>query len=93
TGRLMGSFAQETADKYNVTREEMDAYAIESLQRAQAAIKDGSLDSEIVPVTVTTRKGETVVKDDEQPLTANLDKIPGLRPAFRKDGTITAANA
>jgi acetyl-CoA C-acetyltransferase len=93
TGRLMGSFAQETADKYNVTREEMDAYAIESLKRAQAAIKDGSLASEIVPVTVTTRKGETVVKDDEQPLTANLDKIPGLRPAFRKDGTITAANA
>ncbi|MND78711.1 Acetyl-CoA acetyltransferase [compost metagenome] len=93
TGRLMGSFAQETADKYSVTREEMDAYAIESLKRAQAAIADGSLAAEIVPVTVVTRKGEVVVKDDEQPLTANLDKIPGLKPAFRKDGTITAANA
>ncbi len=93
TGRLMGSFAQETADKYGITREEMDAYAIESLKRAQAAIQSGELASEIVPVTVTSRKGEVVVKDDEQPLTANLDKIPGLRPAFRKDGTITAANA
>ena len=93
TGRLMGSFAQETADKYGITREEMDAYAIESLKRAQAAIKDGSLASEIVPVTVSTRKGEVVVSDDEQPLTANLDKIPTLRPAFKKDGTITAANA
>ncbi|MBJ7548442.1 acetyl-CoA C-acyltransferase, partial [Pseudomonas sp. OA3] len=93
TGRLMGSFAQETADQYGITREEMDAYAIESLRRAQAAIKDGSLDAEIVPVTVTSRKGEVVVKDDEQPLTANLDKIPALKPAFKKDGTITAANA
>ena len=93
TGRLMGSFAQETADKYGVTREEMDAYAIESLKRAQAAIADGSLAAEIVPVTVTSRKGESVVKDDEQPLTANLEKIPSLKPAFRKDGTITAANA
>ncbi|MAE22787.1 MAG: acetyl-CoA C-acyltransferase [Pseudomonas sp.] len=93
TGRLMGSFAQETADQYGISREEMDAYAIESLRRAQAAIKDGSLDAEIVPVTVTSRKGEVVVKDDEQPLTANLDKIPALKPAFKKDGTITAANA
>ena len=93
TGRLMGSFAQETADKYGITREEMDAYAIESLKRAQAAIQSGDLASEIVPVTVTSRKGEVVVKDDEQPLTANLDKIPGLKPAFKKDGTITAANA
>lgn len=93
TGRLMGSFAQETADKYGITREEMDAYAIESLKRAQAAIQNGELASEIVPVTVTSRKGEVVVKDDEQPLTANPDKIPGLKPAFKKDGTITAANA
>jgi acetyl-CoA C-acetyltransferase len=93
TGRLMGSFAQETADKYGITREEMDAYAIESLKRAQAAIQSGELTSEIVPVTVTSRKGEVVVKHDEQPLTANLDKIPGLKPAFKKDGTITAANA
>src|SRR3990167_8569420 len=93
TGRLMGSFAQETADKYGISREEMDAYAIESLKRAQKAIADGSLTAEIVPVTVTSRKGEVVVKDDEQPLNANLEKIPGLKPAFRKDGTITAANA
>ncbi|MEO4046257.1 acetyl-CoA C-acyltransferase [Pseudomonas sp. CAU 1711] len=93
TGRLMGSFAQETADKYGITREEMDAYAIESLKRAQAAIQSGELASEIVPVTVTSRKGEVLVKDDEQPLTANLDKIPSLKPAFKKDGTITAANA
>ena len=93
TGRLMGSFAQETADQYGITREDMDAYAIESLKRAQAAIQNGELASEIVPVTVTSRKGEVVVKDDEQPLTANLDKIPTLKPAFKKDGTITAANA
>jgi len=93
TGRLMGSFAQETADKHGITREEMDAYAIESLTRAKKAIDNGSLDSEIVPVTVTTRKGETVVKDDEQPHNANIDKSPGLRAAFGKDGTITAANA
>ena len=93
TGRLMGSFAQETADAYGITREEMDAYAIESLKRAQTAIANGWLNSEIVPVTVTSRKGEVVVKDDEQPLNANLEKIPTLKPAFRKDGTITAANA
>ena len=93
TGRLMGSFAQETADRHGITREEMDAYAIESLKRAQAAIQSGALNAEIVPVTVTTRKGEVLVKDDEQPLTANPEKIPGLKPAFRKDGTITAANA
>jgi acetyl-CoA C-acetyltransferase len=89
TGRLMGSFAQETADQYGISREEMDAYAIESLN----AINSGVLASEIVPVTVSSRKGEVVVKDDEQPLNANLEKIPGLKPAFRKDGTITAANA
>ena len=93
TGRLMGSFAQETADRYGIGREEMDAYAIESLKRAQAAIQSGALKAEIVPVTVTTRKGEVQVKDDEQPLNANPEKIPSLRPAFRKDGTITAANA
>jgi acetyl-CoA C-acetyltransferase len=93
TGRLMGSFAQETADAYGITREEMDAYAIESLKRAQNAINSGWLASEIVPVTVTSRKGEVVVKDDEQPLNANLAKIPTLRPAFSKDGSITAANA
>jgi acetyl-CoA C-acetyltransferase len=93
TGRLMGSFAQDTADQHGITREEMDAYAIESLKRAQAAIADGSLDSEIVPVTVAGRKDDVVVKDDEQPLNANLEKIPTLKPAFKKDGTVTAANA
>ncbi|MGN5520147.1 acetyl-CoA C-acyltransferase [Halopseudomonas sp. Lyrl_26] len=93
TGRLMGSFAQETADRYGLTREQMDAYAIESLTRAKKAIEDGSLDSEIIPVTVSTRKGEVVVKDDEQPHNANVEKIPSLRPAFAKNGTITAANA
>ena len=93
TGRLMGSFAQETADQYGITREQMDAYAIESLKRAQAAIASGALDAEIVPITVSGRKGDVVIKDDEQPLNANLEKIPGLKPAFRKDGSITAANA
>ncbi|MBX9714783.1 MAG: acetyl-CoA C-acyltransferase [Pseudomonadaceae bacterium] len=93
TGRLMGSFAQETADQYGISREEMDAYAIESLKRAQNAISSGVLASEIVSVTVSSRKGEVLVKDDEQPLNANLEKIPTLKPAFRKDGTITAANA
>ena len=93
TGRLMGSFAQDTADQYGLTREDMDAYAIESLKRAQAAIENGTLAIEIVPVTVKTRKGEVMVKDDEQPLNANLDKIPTLKPAFKKDGTVTAANA
>lgn len=93
SGRLMGSFAQDTADKYGIGREEMDAYAIESLKRAQAAIVAGALAAEIVPISVSTRKGEVLVKDDEQPLSANLEKIPSLKPAFRKDGTITAANA
>ena len=93
TGRLMGSIAQETADQYGISREEMDAYAIESLKRAQNAISSGVLASEIVPVTVSSRKGDVLVKDDEQPLNANLEKIPTLKPAFRKDGTITAANA
>lgn len=93
SGRLMGAFAQETADQYGITREAMDAYAIESLRRAQTAIQNGSLVAEIVPVSVPTRKGDVLVKDDEQPLNAMPDKIPGLKPAFRKDGTITAANS
>jgi acetyl-CoA C-acetyltransferase len=93
TGRLMGSFAQETADRYGLTREQMDAYAIESLSRAKKAIEDDSLASEIIPVIVSTRKGDVVIKDDEQPHNANIEKIPSLRPAFAKNGTITAANA
>lgn len=93
TGRLMGSFAQETADRYGITREAMDAYAIESLRRAQHAMASGLLAEEIVPVTVTTRQGEVEVSEDEQPLSAKIDRIPSLKPAFSKDGSITAANA
>ena len=86
TGRLMGSFAQEMADKKGYTREEMDDYAISSLNRAKKAIEEGLLKEEIIPVTVKTRKGEVVVEDDEQPHNANIEKIPTLRPAFAKDG-------
>ena len=93
TGRAMGTFAQETADERGITREQMDAFAIESLSRAKQAIDDGSLKAETAPVTVKTRSGETVVVDDEQPHKANVDKIPKLRPAFAKDGTITPANS
>jgi acetyl-CoA C-acetyltransferase len=92
-GKMMGTFAQTTADDNKLSREAMDAFAIESTQRAQKAIEDGSLDAEIVPVTIATRKGDVVVKEDEQPGKARLDKIPTLRPAFAKDGTITAANS
>lgn len=93
TGRLMGSFAQETADSSGITREAMDAYAIESLRRAQQAMQSGLLAAEIVPVTVTTRQGDVQVSEDEQPLNARIDKITSLKPAFSKDGSITAANA
>ncbi|WP_426414821.1 acetyl-CoA C-acyltransferase [Aestuariirhabdus sp. LZHN29] len=93
TGRLMGSFAQEVADRYNITREEMDAFAIESLRRAQNAIDSGALKAEVVPVSVKSRAGETLVSDDEQPHNANIGKIPQLRPAFAKEGSITAANS
>ncbi|MEL7399028.1 MAG: thiolase family protein, partial [Pseudomonadota bacterium] len=93
TGKLMGAFAQEVADKKGYTREQMDEYAIRSLTRAKKAIEEGLNNAEIVPVTVKTRKGETVVDNDEQPFNANIDKIPTLRPAFAKDGTVTAANA
>ena len=93
TGRAMGSFAQETADERGITREQMDAYALESLARAKRAIEEGDLEDEIVPVTVKTRRGENVVKDDEQPHRADVERIPKLRPAFAQDGTITAANA
>ncbi len=93
TGRLMGSFAQEMADKLSITRADMDAFAIESLRRAQAAIANGHFKAEIVPVPVQSRKGEVLVDTDEQPGNANVDKIPTLKPAFAKDGSITAANA
>ena len=92
-GRLMGSFAEDCAEKYQFTREEQDAYAIQSLEAALKAQQDGSFDREIAAVTVKTRKGEVTVSSDEQPRTARPDKIPGLKPAFKKDGTITPANA
>ncbi len=93
TGKLMGAFAQEMADKRGITREQMDNFAIESLKRANTAINEGHFKDEIVPMTIKTRKGEIVVDTDEQPAKAKIDKIPQLRPAFAKDGTITAANA
>lgn len=93
TGRLMGSFAQDMANTRGYTREQMDDFAIRSLQRAQKAITEGYFKDEIVPVTVSSRKGDVVVDQDEQPLNAKIDKIPSLKPAFAKDGTITAANA
>ena len=92
-GKLMGAFAEETASQYQFTREQMDDYAIESLNRARQAIENGAFDKEIVPVEVKTRKGVEVVAKDEQPLKADPAKIPTLRPAFSKDGAITAANA
>jgi len=92
-GASMGSFAQTVADEYQLTRDSQDEYAIESLRRAQEAIADGSFDSEIVPVTVKTRKGDVIVDTDEQPGNGRPDKIPTLRPAFAKDGTITAASS
>ncbi|MGE0485343.1 MAG: acetyl-CoA C-acyltransferase [Gammaproteobacteria bacterium] len=92
-GRLMGSFAEECARKYGFTREAQDAYAIESLKRAQNAIARAQFKTEIEPVVVQGRKGETVIDTDEQPGKAQLDKIPHLRPAFAKDGTVTAANS
>ena len=92
-GRAMGTFAQDTANEYQLTREQQDAYAIESLRRAQTAISEGAFKAEIVPVTVKSRAGDTVVDTDEAPGKGKPDKIPGLKPAFAKDGTITAATS
>jgi acetyl-CoA C-acetyltransferase len=92
-GRLMGTFAEDCAEKYGFTREQQDEFAIRSLGRAKAAIDSGAFEAEITPVTVKSRKGETTIETDEQPHKANIDKIPQLRPAFRKDGTVTAANS
>src|SRR3546814_16110212 len=89
----MGAFAEETAGQYQFTREAQDAYAIRSLSRANEAIASGAFAQEIVPVTVSGRGGDIIVDTDEQPGKARSDKIPGLKPAFAKDGTITAANA
>ena len=92
-GRLMGSYAEATAEAYQFTREEQDNFAIRSLKRAKKANEDGSFDEEMVPVTIKTRKGSIEVTKDEQPFNADINKIPNLKPAFSKDGTVTAANS
>jgi len=92
-GRLMGVFAEACAGQYQFSRAAQDAYAIESLRRAKLANEDGSFDWEIAPVTVSGKKGDVVVKHDEQPAKANPEKITQLKPAFAKDGTVTAANS
>lgn len=92
-GRLMGTFAEDTAQAYQFTREAQDAFAVESLKRARTANEDGTFAKEIVPVTVKGRKGTTEVTQDEQPFTADPAKIPHLKPAFRDGGTVTPANS
>jgi len=92
-GRLMGSYAEATAEAYQFTREEQDNFAIRSLQRAKKANEDGSFEEEMVPITIKTRKGSVEITKDEQPFKADINKIPNLRPAFSKDGTVTAANS
>ncbi|QDE31793.1 thiolase family protein [Shewanella polaris] len=93
TGGAMGTFAQKTADDFGLTREQMDAFALSSLEKANAAISSGAFKDEVVPVTMSTRRGDVTVDTDEQPGNARPEKIPTLRPAFTKDGTITAANS
>ena len=90
-GQAMGCFAENTAEKYGFTRAMQDAFAAESVRRAQRAVRDGDFVAEIAPVTLKTRKGEQVVSQDETPFALDIDKIPTLKPAFRKDGTVTAA--
>jgi acetyl-CoA C-acetyltransferase len=92
-GRLMGTFAEDCAQHFGFTREQQDNFAIASLTRAQKAIDDGTFAAEVAPFTVKGRRGDTLIEHDEQPHKANLDKIPTLRAAFRKDGTVTAANS
>ena len=92
-GRAMGTFAEDCASKYQFTREAQDAFAIESVRRAQAASSSGAFDWEIAPVTMSTRGGDVVIEHDEGPQKAKVDKIPTLKPAFKKDGTITAASS
>lgn len=92
-GKLMGHFAEATAEKYQFTREDQDGYALQSLANATAAQSANAFDGEIAPFTVKSRKGETLIDQDEQPAKARPEKIPTLRPAFKKDGTVTAANA
>ena len=93
TGGAMGTFAQKTADDFGLTREQMDAFALSSLEKANAAINSGAFKQEIEAVTVSSRRGDVTVDTDEQPGNARPEKIPTLRPAFTKDGTITAANS
>ncbi|MCS6192250.1 thiolase family protein [Shewanella baltica] len=93
TGGAMGTFAQKTADEFGITREQMDAFALSSLEKANAAINSGAFKTEITPVTVSDRRGDVAIDTDEQPGNARPEKIPTLRPAFTKDGTITAANS
>ncbi len=92
-GKLMGVFAQQSADQYQLTREAMDEFAIRSLTRAKAAINEQRYSQEIAPVIIKNRKGQATVDQDEQPFKAKLEKIPHLKPAFKKDGTVTAANS
>jgi len=92
-GKLMGCFADATAAKYGFTRADQDAFAAESVRRALAAVESGAFEAEIAPVTITDRKGERVVARDETPFTVSIDKIPNLKPAFGKDGTVTAASS
>lgn len=92
-GRLMGTFAEDCATSFQFTRDAQDDYAIASLERARRAIESGDFDNEVTPVTIHSKRGDTTVTTDEQPFKANPDKIRQLRPAFRKDGTVTAANA
>ncbi|MEF9947843.1 MAG: acetyl-CoA C-acyltransferase [Comamonas sp.] len=92
-GRSMGTFGEDCAAKYQFSREQQDQFAIASVQRAQAATQSGAFKAEIIPVTVSTRKGDITVTEDEGPAKARLDKIPSLKPAFKKDGTITAASS
>lgn len=93
TGGTMGTFAQKTADDFGITREQMDAFALSSLEKANAAIHSGAFKAEITPVTIRDRRGDLTIDTDEQPGNAHPEKIPALRPAFRQDGTITAANS
>ena len=92
-GKLMGHFAEDCAQRYNFSREDQDSFAIESLTRATEAIENGAFRREVTPVSVTNRNGTISVDTDQQPLTANIEKIPSLKPAFRKDGSVTAANS
>lgn len=92
-GNMMGHFAEETARKYGFSREAQDGFAIASVTRARAAAENGAFDNEIAAVTVTSRKGDTVVDSDQGPVVADIEKIPNLRPAFAKDGTVTAASS